>query len=160
MDSQDYKFWNNKVKLLDNLTLTGYSRSTKRTGFIIPELDFFLDAGVYTTQPAKYIFITHTHSDHIYELPRIINYSNKPIIYVPESSKKYVEKYIDSLLQLTTNNSKINYKKYCSIIGIKDLDILELKHKNHDYIIEPIKCDHGITSFGYGFSEKRKKIKE
>jgi phosphoribosyl 1,2-cyclic phosphodiesterase len=49
--------------------LSGYSRSAYRTGFFINGIDIMLDAGPQTFRKPGYIFITHTHADHIAELP-------------------------------------------------------------------------------------------
>ncbi len=53
-----------------NLTLTGKSRSSDATGFLIPELKIHLDTGLIASNKYHYeVFITHTHSDHAHTLP-------------------------------------------------------------------------------------------
>ena len=50
------------------VSLVGYSRSAIRTGFIIPEYNIFLDAGIYSDKKPELILVTHCHQDHINNL--------------------------------------------------------------------------------------------
>ena len=64
-------FWrkNYLVKNSPQWTISGYSRSAFRTGFYINSLDIMLDAGPQCFKKPKHIFITHSHGDHIANLP-------------------------------------------------------------------------------------------
>jgi ribonuclease Z len=63
-------FWKKGFKI-DNTqwVLSGYSRSMYRSGFHISGLNILLDAGPQFFKKPDYILITHSHVDHIAELP-------------------------------------------------------------------------------------------
>lgn len=52
-------------------TVQGSSRAADHTGFEIPEYGLLLDAGLPTRRQPRAVIITHTHTDHCGNLPRI-----------------------------------------------------------------------------------------
>ena len=67
-----YRIWNDHehIKLSGTpYTLQGFSIAGYRTNFYIPQLNLMLDAGISANFTPKKIFITHSHADHIANLP-------------------------------------------------------------------------------------------
>lgn len=69
--TETYSVWNHSWSIPGtNFTLKGHSRAAEKTGFIIPEIGLFLDAGQQTYFEPKVILITHSHSDHSFAVCR------------------------------------------------------------------------------------------
>lgn len=152
-------------------TLKGFSVAALRTNFYIKELGVMLDGGLSANIYADHIFITHAHSDHIASLPFHL-YSVKPEskiqIYAPEEACKNLDQFIQSLLminmefpdgELNNNENQIVNEKCYDLIPLKP-STFELNIKNKVFKIEAIKCYHGVPCLGYGFIEKRNKLKQ
>lgn len=69
----------------NGLSVKGYSRGGFKTCFYIPELKVLLDANLNTDYAPDFIFISHSHSDHIHNLPMIL-------LTIPRSPKTYAPK--------------------------------------------------------------------
>jgi ribonuclease Z len=151
-------------------TIRGYSRAAYRTGFYIEELNILLDAGNQSYNTPKHIFITHTHGDHIANLPfTLINPEInsdefvKPIIYGPEKARKHINNYITALFTtnamsdsqnlITQASETYTYKGYETAITDR------INIKNTDYDLQIFICDHGISTVSYGFSSISNKLK-
>ena len=155
-----YRPWNKKV-WFDNLkiTLQGDAVAGRFSCFWIPEWKIFFDAGIQSDYNPEHIFITHTHSDHIYHLPNLLTEINtEPIVYVPFGMKVFVKRFLDSFYQLNRGSDKIGFK--VKIQEVKHGDILELTFNNRPYIVKIFKTSHRITSCGYAISEVKKKLKQ
>jgi len=55
-----------------NLTIKGFSRAGDKTGFYIPQLHLFFDAGIQCYYQPEFIFITHCHTDHFFALSMLL----------------------------------------------------------------------------------------
>ena len=129
-------FWrkNYLVKNSPQWTISGYSRSAFGTGFYINSLDIMLDAGPQCFKKPKHIFITHSHGDHIANLPFTLigdeEGDHKFQIYCPKEAKEKLIIYVASMFKanalcddipieewadfygLARNTNKITLKKY------------------------------------------------
>ena len=168
--NQLWKVWDNSMQITDTVyTIKGFSIAALRTNFYIKELGIMLDAGLSGNIIPEYIFITHQHSDHMANLPyHLYGNINKIQIFVPENSKQKFIDYINSAFMLSTNVN-INEIHLVSeiqntiITGIKDdsadFEIL-IKKGNKKINVEIIKCYHHVPCIGFGFSEKKNKLKD
>lgn len=122
-----------------NWHIKGYSKAGERTSFMLYPLKILLDAGVMTKIAPKAIVITHSHTDHTYNLPNILNngeniikgqeqLTGKPV-YMPKTCIEPIELLMKSVIMLSnriTTNNNINNK-------IDDKSRMELMN-NSEYI--------------------------
>jgi ribonuclease Z len=152
------------IKILNNrFTLTGFSRSAEATAFYVPEMDMMLDAGtVITTTKFRRLFVTHSHSDHSYQIPLMYSASSPaPIdIYIPDESLPYFDTYLTSAQLLNDHGDKEKAIATCAkrytLHGVVDKQTIDL---NNTYRVEIITCHHTVPCVGYAFYEKRNKLK-
>lgn len=160
-------FWIRELEIPDtHWNIKGYSRSAFRTGFYIKELDILLDAGPQCHSLPKHIFITHSHGDHIAELPfTLIGYPKDVVVKIfgPEKAKPFIQDYIDKLF---TTNDMNPHPTPRSIIdgyyvynGKTANDMFNIVCNKADIIVQVFRCDHCIPTIGYGFSEQKQKLK-
>eukprot|EP01124_Arcella_intermedia_P029553 TRINITY_DN6283_c0_g1_i1.p1 TRINITY_DN6283_c0_g1~~TRINITY_DN6283_c0_g1_i1.p1 ORF type:complete len:398 (+),score=69.70 TRINITY_DN6283_c0_g1_i1:18-1211(+) len=140
------------------MTLIGYSRSTERTFFHVPEFRMMLDAGscLRDWQP-EWVFVSHSHDDHLKGLPYICTKEGGVTVYCPEDMTELIEKYVYH--QFCTNSGKVlDLKKMkWKLVGLKGGDTFDFgKHNLH---VKVFQCFHSIPCLGFGFSEKRKRLR-
>jgi ribonuclease Z len=131
-----------------------------------------LDGGLSSPYCPDYIFITHSHSDHTANLPFHIygKKENSQIqIFSPKEIFDNIKDYIESAYVLS---SDVNFKalnisrdqlylhKFYKNNSVVPGDIINLTIKNKNISVEVIKCFHSVPCVGYGFIEKRMKLKE
>jgi ribonuclease Z len=148
-----YAVWEYST-MLGGFTIRGHSRGSERSGFYIPELNLFLDAGIQSYFNPDYIFITHCHTDHSFALPMILTGINKrPKIYVPEPSCNLFQEYIEATYRLSkgSENAKVKDK----IIGVSPGEKIKIKDP---YYVQVYKLDHSVPTSGYGIHKMKKKI--
>jgi len=151
-------------------TICGYSRSTYRTGFFVTGIDIMLDAGPQIFRRPRCIFITHTHVDHIAELPLSLiqdidvkDDDSKIAIYCPLESVKYIKDYIIKFHEV---NSLVDYE----VFGVKMEDFYKfipissthseqrLVINKQTIILETVGAYHSIPTVVYGFSVVKNKL--
>lgn len=146
-------------------TLSGYSRSAYRTGFYVGGLDIMLDGGPQSFQTPDHIFITHTHGDHIAELPFTMikdtnDMSNKITVYCPDVAEKHVRDYI---MQLHNTNSMSDTSAiahlYYNLVPIpQDRTLKRVIIKKQPMLLETVGADHSIPTVVYGLSVIKSKL--
>jgi ribonuclease BN (tRNA processing enzyme) len=157
-----YKCWEKKKELKDiNITIQGDSVSARYSGFWIKQWKVMLDAGLQTAFVPEYIFITHSHSDHVEKLPMIImNMKKCPQIFVPKGTKKFIEQYLYSHYRLACLRDNPNYFERLNIREVSDGDEIECLFNKKKVKVKVFKTDHTIKSVGYAFSCYKNKLKD
>jgi len=138
------------------LTLIGYSKSTDKTAFSVPELKLMLDAGYCKRdmQP-EFLFLTHGHDDHCKDLPYAATKKGGLTIWCPNSIVNYVDAFLLGQFQL--NSSKNLEKLNWTIHGVKAGDEIHFGKNNHRVTV--IDCIHSVPCVGFCFDEKRTRLK-
>jgi len=160
------KFWNiwnsNGDIKIGNYTMKGFSVAAFRTNFFIKELSFMFDAGISSPYNPSHIFITHTHSDHIANIPFHLmgRRDTQRLLFCPQESTNHLEQYIKSLFVASNGEDLSELKKNHVTIGVKAGDLLDLTVKGRKLKLEIIKCYHQINCVGYGFIETKRKLKK
>jgi len=141
------------------ITLTGYSKSTDRTSFSVPELKLLLDAGYCKrdTQP-EFLFLTHGHDDHSKDLGYAATRKGGITIYCPVEIVPFVNSYLLSQLQLDLSKDVDPLKLNWTIKGTKAGEEFTFGKSNHKVTV--IDCIHSVPCIGFCFSEKRTRLKE
>jgi ribonuclease Z len=161
----NYKTWRIPGTVWD---ICGYSRAAYRTGFYISGLDLLLDAGPQHFGRPSTIMITHTHADHIANLPfTLIGYDELNANYAvqicgPLEAREYLQNYIDTLF--TTNamvpaSTREELNKYYEYNGFQAGELKELMMKKERIVVQVFGCDHQIPTISYGFTQVKCKLK-
>jgi len=162
-----WNVWNDHptVKLPGNYTLQGFSIAALRTNFYVSELGLMLDAGISGNFSPNVICVTHGHADHSANLPCHL-YSKKEgkiKIFVPDESQDKFGSYIDSSIVLGKDTHIVDEKdidmRFHDVIGVCGGDKIDVVLRGKDFVIEVINCYHSIPCVGFGFIEKRRKLK-
>jgi ribonuclease Z len=143
-------------------TLSGFSVAARNTCFYIKELDMFLDCGVPHNLVPKYIFITHGHLDHTGQIAKSLIDTGKvkPIIVAPKPLIDMIKNQIRETFIMSKFNPNAKVAEKYDMIPAELGQDLSMNIKNMDMKIEIIKCFHGVVCDGYGFIEKRSKLKQ
>lgn len=159
-NSHVYDIWRYSYKLPGTqLTIRGHSRGSEKSCFYIPELKVFLDAGCQSYFNPDYIFITHCHSDHSFQLPMILTGLDRtgkddPKIYAPSESRELFQNFLQTTYQLRKGTSKVN--GHFRVVGVNpgmDIDL------NKDgYFVSVYNMHHNVPTRGYGICQIRKRL--
>lgn len=155
------------LQIQPGITLIGESRAAHVSGFYIPELKIMLDCGNpnLSNLSPEYIFITHCHSDHISEIAKILIGKNKVIqnIFCPISIRSRIRNLISAFFTLIKNTDSPKIGRCYTIIGAEPNLCYPLffdkKTNQPKMSVEIIKCNHTVTSYGYGFTKICDKLK-
>lgn len=96
------------------------------------------------------VFITHLHGDHIYGLPGLLSSRSfqggeTPVtVYGPRGLKEYID------ISLTLSGTHLRYPLY--VEEVEEGQLFE----DEQFLVEAVKLEHGLESFGYILTEKDK----
>eukprot|EP01087_Luapelamoeba_hula_P021677 TRINITY_DN7620_c0_g2_i1.p1 TRINITY_DN7620_c0_g2~~TRINITY_DN7620_c0_g2_i1.p1 ORF type:complete len:322 (-),score=74.35 TRINITY_DN7620_c0_g2_i1:143-1108(-) len=129
-------------------------------GFYIPELRWFLDAGVPTSQlKPECVFITHSHTDHSQMLALLVGREKPMHVFAPEKAVPFIRDYVASLNRMNQMESDYVDRSAGYIWhGVQEGASFRVPSQQK-YSVEVIDCIHAVTSVGYLFSESRTKLK-
>jgi ribonuclease Z len=145
-------------------TITGFSRAAYRTGFYIPELNIFLDAGPQNWFHPTHIFITHTHIDHIANLPfTLIDQSPAHFthLYAPLEAEQHLRRYISSYFELNSlkSEAEVACHEWYQFHGYTAPTTFRISLNKTFLEIAVVICDHSIPTISYCFSIIKQKLK-
>ena len=159
-----------QLKSIKSIQISGYSRAAHRTGLEVKGLDVLLDAGLDVQKAFNHIFITHQHLDHCIFLPQYtmnIDNNMKMNIISTQNILDNIKPYVTSALRMSKNiNMNITNDEILNIANTNFVSInnnnntYEFKHGKDKWIVNLIKCFHGIESVGFGFSIIKNKLKQ
>ena len=158
--SHVYNIWNYSMDLKGTqLTIRGHSRGSEQSCFYISELKLHLDAGIGGYYNPNYIFVTHCHSDHSFQLPMILTGLNRdgknpPCIFVPKESKHLFENFLHSTYELRKGSDRI--RGYFRVTGLMPGQEVDLKKEG--YFVRVYNMHHNVPTRGYGVCQRRKKL--
>jgi ribonuclease Z len=156
-----YFEWTTIAKLpRHGLTIKGHSRGSEKTGFYIPELKVFLDAGLRSSFLSEAILVTHCHSDHTASLPMLARriYDDSSIhqnlkVYVPREHESLFKSYVQALRDLNSGTVCDGTK---GIQGVQEGDVICLRG---GYFAKVYNLDHSVPCRGYGIVKTCSKLK-
>lgn len=159
--------------------LQGHSKAGERTGFWLEPLNIVLDAGLSTYKSPKAIFLSHSHTDHSFEITsiyegrekailkgkrKLINERGRPII-MQEYCVPLIGKVLDCRTDLSTgifDYCKTNgidpwYRRACYPFVV-DVGMRYVIDELPNIEIEILKGFHSANSVGYGFNTISNKL--
>lgn len=165
-DDPFHCFWSTTYQIPGTpWTLKGYSRAAFRTGFYIPDLGLMLDAGPQLRGKPEHILITHTHGDHIAQLPFTMISDEKGDhifhIYAPKQSEELLRQYIAALFNVNAVRNmrdavEQQYRFHPMTAGTE----FPLTIRKNPYLVEVFQCDHSIPTVSYGIKVIKHKLKD
>lgn len=146
-----------KTLVHKDLTVEGYSRAAVQTYWRVPELKIGFDLGA---QPWAFMgtstwFVSHSHLDHIVNLPvyvarRRMMKMEPPVIYLPETAIEPIEKILKLFTRLDRGRMP------CELKPIRAGDEIEL---SREHVVTVSATKHTVPSFGFVVWERRRKLK-
>jgi len=151
-----YNFWEKEYKIDDIYKISGFSRGSLRTGFILYPHKILLDAGVPSPIKPNMILITHSHQDHIDSLYTHLIDNKKIQVIANIHLIPLLQTYLDACKSLNCMENK-KFNNWLPKPIIKQIRVIVNSTRIN---IEAIHLDHEVECFGYGLSEIRSKLKD
>ncbi len=137
-------------------TIHGYSRAGTRTGFAIFSLKLYFDAGLCTRRTPESLLLTHSHSDHSFQVPCLaMGRRHVCKVYCPTA-------VVQPLRLLCKASQSLN-----DCVALVEDDVVRCKgiepgdtiqHKN--ITIKVVKCYHTVPCVGFQLIEHKKVLKD
>ena len=139
---------------IGDITISGFSRSKYRTGYIIQPFNIYLDAGLPSPIPANIILLSHSHLDHIDGLYSILIESKNTPVMLPSSIRDNVSNLLDANHSL--NGKKKKFKNWEPITSTNFCKVINSKN----IIFTTYELDHSVPCLGYSIDYQNKRLKE
>tara|TARA_B100001248_G_C27376432_1_gene454531 strand:+ start:222 stop:1049 length:828 start_codon:yes stop_codon:yes gene_type:complete len=143
-----------KLPKLDFISISGFSRSKYRTGYLIQPYNIYLDAGLPCPITPNLILLSHSHLDHNAGLYSILIEGENTPVMLPDTdvvnTKKMLNAFscLNSGKNITYNNwTPITEKTYDCIINKKKL------------IINTYDLDHSVKCQAYSIMIENSRLK-
>jgi len=153
--------------------LTGYSRAADKTFLWIPELKISLDCGLCRGRQPENSFLTHTHTDHSKDVGWICQKETGMNLYCPIEATTFVDAYVRAEIALNScepfqedkmkgykESDKGTGRTLWKINGVKGGDSFDCEIRGTPWHIQVFQMYHSIPCVGYGFYQKKKKLKD
>jgi ribonuclease Z len=158
-------------------TVQGSSKAGYRTGYYIQNINIIVDCGFSTDKEPTAIFMTHRHTDHFLELPKMVSYRvqkkgqekllGRPIVLPNEEATLTGLKSLVEAVQILSGGMrriKMLDNDLYKRAGIQPFAVnYDTKHQIPgvpNIVVEVVRAYHDdCMSVGYGFNEIRKGLK-
>lgn len=151
-------------------TLSGRSRAGDGTSFALQELKWLFDCGALIEGwTPKVVFLTHTHSDHVHFLTRLLSDENPPIVYLPVEAEALVKEHLIAYKKMTDCDSPkepqtvvdtSTDKPECVFRPTWPGDEITFRQGGKDFVVRPLKMDHRVPCLGYSIFKVHEKLKK
>jgi ribonuclease Z len=138
------------------IKITGFSRGSLRTGFIILPYKIFLDSGVSFNIKPNLILLTHGHQDHIDTLYTNLMDTTKIEVVGTKNLLLLLQDYLNACKSVNMGR-KVKFNNWKPIPIINEYIT---KINNIKFYIESISLPHEVECIGYGINEIREKLLE
>lgn len=163
-----------------SITLVGRSRAGDATAFAIPELKWLFDCGapVQAWTP-RVIFLTHTHSDHVHFLTRVVVGDEKrhppTVVLLPEEGLPFVEAHMRAYREmvdcrLTGGDGGDDDKEGGSRSSSSGPNVvlrparageaIPISHGGTRFVVRTLKMYHRIPCLGYSIFKVQSRLKD
>jgi ribonuclease Z len=145
-------------------TLQGYSVAGERTGFMVNPIKLFLDGGMNSYKKVDNLLLTHSHSDHSFNIPCLAmgrdSIENKPKIYCPIEMTEPLKLLCRASQSLNDCVSLIK-EEQIRYSSVKSGDNFSIKLNKNNFIkINVFDCCHTVPTVGYLISQDIKILKQ
>lgn len=147
-------------------SIIGRSRGGDATAFAIPEFKWFFDCGAVVQEwKPRFIFLTHTHSDHVQCLFQFREEDRPPTVYLPEESLAYVENWFRAFEAMTECGSlaedETNTKKAQLLLkGTKPDQDVFFSQGGNKFRMRTLKMTHRIPCLGYSIFRLKSRLRD
>ena len=139
--------------------IQGCSRSADRTGFAIFSLKLMFDAGVPTKKNVSAVLLTHSHSDHSFQIPCIaMGHRNPCPVYCPAAMAEPLRLMCRASQSLNDCTALLADEKVLAR-GVAPGDTFQHCVKKNKVSVRVVPCCHTVPSVGYELSTEKKRLK-
>ncbi len=137
-------------------TIHGFSQAANKTGFAIFSLKMLFDAGIPTQKNCNIVLLTHSHSDHSFNIPCIaMGHRNVCPVYCPKEMILPL-KLMCRASQSLNDCVELLDEDQVTAIGVSPGDSFEYKN----IIVRVVRCCHTVASVGFEILQKKTLLKE
>jgi len=141
---------------IGEITISGASRSAKRTGYLIEPYNIYCDAGIPSDKDPNIVLISHGHYDHVAALYSILSDTTNIPIMMPLSITSSIKRMLDSFKSLDFGGTKKQFKNYKPITDNEFIIIINKK----EIKIKTYNLDHSVPSIAFSISQMTKRLKK